>query len=240
MTLKNKRIVIIGGSSGIGFATAAAAYQEGAIVIIASRDNNKLSVAKTKIGQGIIIKQVDILDELNLKNFFQETGTIDHLQLPGSDLKTGPFLTFAVDQAKQSFASKFWGPYLAAKYAQPYLHPQGSITFYSGAYSAKPAPTGSAIAAAINSAVEGLARALALELAPIRVNVIAPGLTLTERFTTNYTSEQIEQMMDKFATNLIIKRPAHPGEIAQSAIYLMQNTYTTGSTLFVDGGYSLR
>jgi NAD(P)-dependent dehydrogenase (short-subunit alcohol dehydrogenase family) len=239
MHLNKKRIVIIGGSSGIGFATAKAAFAAGAEVIIGSRSIEKLTRAKERIHPDVLTKQVDIHSILTLQKFFQEIGNFDHLQLPGSDFKTGSFLSFPIMDAKSSFDNKFWGPFSAAKEAVPYLNKGGSITFYSGAYSRRPTYQGSAIAAAINSAIEGLVRALACELSPIRVNAISPGLTMTERFTENYSADALKKLTNTFCEQLIIKRPAEADEIAKAAMYLMTNSYSTGNTLFVDGGLTL-
>ena len=188
-----------------------------------------------------MIKSLVIMNNQQLMKFFAEVGEFDHLQLPGSEFKTGCIDSFPIEEAKESFDSKFWGNYNAVKYAMPHLRNanESSITLYSGGYSQRPAP-GAVVAAAINGAVEGMGRALACELTPIRVNTIAPGLTMTDRFTEKFDSKQLENICEKFCKQLVIKRPAQPVEIAKAAIYLMNNTYATGNTLFVDGGLTLR
>lgn len=239
-TLCNKRIVIIGGSSGIGFAVAQLALEEKANIIIASRSNEKLEKAKKSLGKDnkVNIQIVDIRSEQALHQFFNEIGKFDHLQISASDVESGPIATFPIDDAKKSFDSKFWGPYMAVKHAAPFINKGGSITLYSGGLSQRPW-SGSAVSASINGAVESLGRALAAELAPIRVNTISPGLTDTAHFD-KYNKNQLKKFFASFCEKLLIKRPAQPKEIAEAAIYLMKNTYVTGSTLYVDGGYTFK
>ena len=150
------------------------------------------------------------------------------------------YFEFGIDEetAKNSFDSKFWGPYMTVKHAVPYINKKGSVTLYSGALGQRPV-LGTVISASISCAVEGLARALTVELAPIRVNCIAPGLTQTE-FFDKWGKKQTKQFFADRCEMLIMKRPAQPEEIAETAIYLMKNTYTTGTTLYVDGGYALK
>lgn len=125
--------------------------------------------------------------------------------------------------------------------ALPYLNKEGSVTFYSGAYSQMPKTPGASVAAAINSAVEGLSRALAVELAPIRINTITPGIVDTELFENlGMKLEERTEFFKEVTSGHVIKRPAQPSEIAQTALYLISNTYSTGNTLFVDGGLTFR
>ncbi len=241
MNMKNQKVVIIGGSSGIGFAIAKAVLDEGAKVAIISRNADKLKHAKIRLNNAVNTFVGDVREEAQLKEVFAQIGPFDHLQLPGSEINFGQFATLPIQEAKLMFDSKFWGPYQAAKAALPYLSSSGSITFYSGAYSQLPKTPGASVAAAINSAVEGLSRALAVELAPIRVNTITPGIVNTELFVNLGMDEaQRKKFFAEVTAGQVIKRPARPEEIANTALYLMKNTYSTANTLFIDGGLTFR
>lgn len=241
MNIKNQKIVIVGGSSGIGFSIAKAALEEGANVVIASRSADKLRHAKERLNNRVETFETDIRDFSQLASLFKKIGTFDHLQITASEISFGEFATLSIQDAKSAFDNKFWGPYQTVKAALPYLSQQGSITFYSGAYSQLPKTPGASVIAAINSAIEGLGRALALELSPIRINTITPGIVDTELFTNlGMDTEQRVNFFNDITAGQVIKRPAQPEEIAQSALYLMRNTYSTGNTLFVDGGLTFR
>lgn len=236
--LKDKRVVVIGGSSGIGFAVAKLALKEKANVIIAGRSQKKLDDAKTRLGSKVEIITVDICNEETVKEFFKKVGRFDHIQIPASEVRTGSFLEFSLATAKESFDSKFWGQYMVIKHAVPHIDKNGSITLYSGALGQRPV-VGTVISASISCAVEGLSRALAVELAPLRVNCISPGLTQTELFST-WGEEKTKDFFADRCKKLLIKRPAQPDEIAEAALHLMKNKYSTGTTLYVDGGYTLK
>ena len=147
-------------------------------MVIGGRTNEKLERAKKEIGGEVTGLALDVGEEAQIKTFFAEVGKFDHLTTPGSTIHGGPFLTLDSASARADFQSKFWGQYLAAKYGAPGMRPGGSIVFFSGIYSQRP-PAGAATTAAINGAIEALARALAVELAPIRVNAVSPGLVDT-------------------------------------------------------------
>lgn len=232
MNLQGKRVVIIGGSSGIGLATAKAAVTAGAKVLIAGRSVEKLKQAQAEIGGDVEISSLDLLQEDAVKQFFAEVGIIDHLVIPGSSVKAGPFRELESADARKSMDSKFWGPLLAAKYAQ--MHDQGSIVLFSGTLSSRPSP-GYAVVAAINGAVEALGRALALELAPVRVNVVSPGVVATPVYE-GMSQEQREAFFQNTANQLPVKRIGVPEDIAATVVYLMDNSYTTGTVIGVDGG----
>lgn len=241
MNFKDKKIVIVGGSSGIGFAIAKASLEANANVVIVSRSADKLNQAKQRLNNAVETFTADIRDFSQLEALFEKIGKFDHLQITASEISFGDFESLSMSDAKNAFENKFWGPYQTTKAALPYLNKQGSITFYSGAYSQLPKTPGASVIAAVNSAVEGLSRALAVELAPIRVNTITPGIVDTELFTTlGMDAEQCESFFNEITAGQVIKRPAQPSEIAQTALYLMGNTYSTGNTLFVDGGLTFR
>lgn len=232
MSVQGKKVVIIGGTSGIGLATAKAAIAAGAEVVIASRSAQKLATAKADIGGKIDAQTIDLMAESSIHDFFQNMGQIDHLVISAGSVKTGPIRELAFNDAVDSMTSKFWGPYLAAKYAQ--VNPDTSITLFSGILSRRPSP-GFAALASINAAVEGLGRALALELAPVRVNVISPGLVETPVYE-GMPPAQRQAYFESMAKQLPVKRIGTPEDIAATVLHLMQNGYTTGTVVDVDGG----
>jgi len=238
MNLQGKKVVIIGGSSGIGLATAKAAAAEGAQVVIASRSEEKLRQATAEIKGKVESIPVHTLEESSIKALFERVGALDHLTTPGSEVTWGAFLDMELGAAKSGFESKFWGQYLAAKYGGPKIRQGGSITLFSGAYSQRPG-RGATLLCAINSAVEGLGRALAVELSPTRVNVVSPGLVDTPIYSA-MPEEKRKAMFNAVAGANLVKRIGKAEDIAETVLYLMSNGYTTGSTLYVEGGIMLR
>ncbi len=238
MKFQGQKIVIIGGSSGMGLAAANLAAVEGATVIIASRSEEKLRQAKGQIKGNVEILTVNVVDEGSVRAFFDKVGEFNHLTTPGSELSMGRFLELDTRTARAAFDSKFWGQYHAARYGASKIRPGGSITFFAGVWSQKPIIGGSVVTA-INSAIEGLGRALAVELAPIRVNTVSPGIVDTPIYS-GMAPDNREAMFKEVAASIPVKRIAKPEEVAQAVLYLMSNSYTTGSTLYVDGGATLR
>lgn len=239
MSLQNKRIVIIGGSSGIGLATAKMAAAEGAKVIIAGRTESKLKVAKTEIGNGVNTYTVDLTEEASIRDLFERVGSFDHLVITGPAPQFGHFLELNIEEVRQEFEGKFWGQYRAAWYAAKSISQSGSIVFMSGAYSARPVPGASSLAA-VQAGIEGLARGLAIDLSPVRVNVISPGLTDTPIIQSAFPDDARIKLYEEQANMLPAKRIGTPEDVARSILYLLSNGYVTGSTLFADGGYTLR
>ncbi|UNK31366.1 SDR family oxidoreductase [Bacillus sp. N5-665] len=232
-TLKDNRIVIIGGSSGIGLATAKQAIEQGAHVIIAGRSKEKLMIAQEIISNNRLETYVlDNQDKNQLEDFFKKLGNFDHLFTPGASYTLGP-ITATDDIAESSFIGKFWPQYYAVKYAIPFLSDSGSIVLMSGAFSQKPLK-GAPAYGACNGAIESLGKALAVEIAPIRVNVVSPGTIRRE----NEQNENRLAAYEAYKSLSLLKRPGHNDEIAHTVLYLMQNSFTTGNVLFPDGGYT--
>src|ERR1700741_366900 len=236
MRLKNKKIVVVGGSSGMGLATAADLAAAGAHVTIASRSLEKLEKARRSISQPIETRVLDTRTESAVRTFFDDLGGFDHLVISASDAVFGPFLEVPIVSAQEFFDSKFWGAYRVARYAAPHLSKDGSITFFSGAASQRGTP-GLAARSAINAAIEALGRSLAVELAPIRVNPVAPGLIAPPVWDRFMPAEQKDAFFNDASVKLPLKRIGTPSEIAHSVRYLIENTYTTGTVLFPEGGY---
>ena len=230
--LNGKKVVVIGGSSGMGLAIAKAAAEAHAQVVISGRSAKKLEDALADIEQDILAYPMDLTREESIADFFKREGVIDHLVISGSSVTSGAFHELPIADAMRSMDSKFWGPYRAIKAAQ--MQPTGSITLFSGVLSRRPSP-GMVAVAAINAAVEGLGRALAVELAPIRVNVISPGLVKTSAYSGT-SDDQREAMYQNTAAQLPAGRVGEPEDIAAMALQIMANPYLTGAVIDIDGG----
>jgi NAD(P)-dependent dehydrogenase (short-subunit alcohol dehydrogenase family) len=220
----------------MGLATAKAALAEGAKVVITGRSEERLRSAREELGTGVRTVALDAADEAGTRALFEELGHVDHVLFTAATLTFDPRLAIDTAALRSTIDTRFWGSYYVAKYAGPKMPPDGSITFITGTASRKPLP-GSAVISASCGAVEALARALAIDLAPIRVNAIAPGLIdtpLLER--TMGGRERTAKMIAAAATRLPVKRAGRPEDIAQAALFLMKNPFTTGITVTIDGG----
>ncbi len=237
MPLTDKRVVIIGGSSGMGLATAQAAAEAGAYVLIAGRSKEKLHRAMEEINGDVDGHTLDVTREDEIRDFFAGIGTLDHLVTTTASGVTGPFLELESAAVRGVFESKFWGQYFAARYGAPRIQPGGSITMFAGVASEKPLP-GLVAYAAVNGAVEGLCRTLALELAPIRVNVVSPGIVMTPAYAA-MPEEERHALFASLAGKLPVRRVGQPVDVAQTVLYLLRNGYTTGTVISVDGGHRL-
>lgn len=235
--MTNTRALVIGGSSGIGLAVARAAVEAGADVIIASRSPERLASAAASLTGHVETRDVDVTDETSVRNLIESCGELDHLVTSIGVGAMGAFVGLDLDDARRAFDAKFWGQAAAAKHAAPRIRSGGSITFVSGAWSFRP-QAGASIPAAMNSAVEGLGRALAVELSPIRVNVVSPGIVDTPAYDGMPSAEK-QKLFERVAARLPAKRTGTPADVARAALYAMCSPFVTGSTVTVDGGYSL-
>ena len=170
MLLAGKKIVVVGGSSGIGLATAELAKREGADVIVVSRNVERLDKVAEKLNA--IAIPADVTSDDSVTELFRACGPVDHVVVTAAQLRTGPFKSVAMDDVRSTMESKFWGAWRVARSAE--IRPGGSLTLVSGFLSVRPR-LNSAIVSAANGALESLSRALALELAPVRVNCVSPG-----------------------------------------------------------------
>lgn len=237
MSLKGKRVVVIGGTSGIGLSTAKAFLDQSAQVIIASRSNSKLSDATQVLGGNVEAYEIDFRSEEKAADFFAKVGKFDHLVVTAGEGAMGHFSELPVANAKEAFDSKFWGQYITVRAALPYLNNESSVTLTSGVYGVRP-PKGATTLAAINSAIEGLVRGLSLDLAPIRVNVVSPGIVDTPIFA-GMPDDQRQELFNGIAQQLPVGRIAQPQDIAESYVYLAKNGFTTGTVVLINGGAHL-
>lgn len=238
-SLEGQTVAVVGGASGIGFAGASAAAGEGARIFLIGRTRSRLEEAASAI-DGAKIAVADATDERSLEQAFASIGTIDHLLLTASSSAAGLGVTVAMaqmplDAAHRFVEGKFWAQYRAARAALGSLSPDGSIAFTSGVAVRRSLP-GHTIVAANNAAIEAAARQLAKETAPIRVNVISPGLTETRAYD-HMDDKSRAGFFAHVTANQPIARPARPEEIAQAFLFAMTATYLTGTVIDVDGGF---
>jgi NAD(P)-dependent dehydrogenase (short-subunit alcohol dehydrogenase family) len=235
MNLSGKRIVILGGSAGIGLATAKAAEAEGAAIVIASSRKERVDQALASLRGGGEGHVADLAEETQVRALFERIGAFDHLVFTAGDaLRLQTLDAMAIDAARGFFDLRFWGACMAAKYGSPHIRPGGSITLTNGVAGLRPRK-GWTLAASICGAMEALTRALAVELAPIRVNAVCPGTVRTELWRDMPETER-EAMYRAAGQKLPVGRVGEPDDLAQAYLYLMREGFSTGQVIVVDGG----
>jgi NAD(P)-dependent dehydrogenase (short-subunit alcohol dehydrogenase family) len=220
--LDGTRVVVIGGSSGIGLATAEAASAAGAEVVTASRRTDA---------------SLDVTDESAVREFFEGVGRLDHLVFTPTARAAGPVTEVDLDAARLAFDTKFWGALYCVRHAAPRMTEGGSITLLSGAAAWTPM-RGGAITASTNGAIAALVRTLAVELAPVRVNAVSPGIIDTPTWAA-MAEDQRTAMFERLSGALPVGRVGVAEDIAEAIVFLMTSGFTTGTVLHVEGGHDL-
>jgi NAD(P)-dependent dehydrogenase (short-subunit alcohol dehydrogenase family) len=236
--MKQESVVIVGGSSGMGLASARRLEREGYRVVITARTQARVGEALSRIGGAVSGQTLDYADLPSIATAFAQIGAFDHLVLAGAGPAAwGAFAELSRDALRAAFDSKFWGYFDTLKAALPYLADKGSITLVSGA-AARVALPGTAGLAAVNGAVERMGITLARELAPRRVNVLSPGLVDTPAYDW-MAPEARRDMLEGTAAKLPVQRYGTPEDIAEAVLFLVRNPYVSGTVLDVDGGARL-
>ena len=232
LTLEGQRFLVVGGSSGIGLAIAKSAIAAGATVTIASRSQDKLDAALGLLGGAASAVVLDTTETGAVQRFFAGHAPWDHIAVSAAQTARGPVRTLAIDDAMSAMDSKFWGAYRVARSAQ--IKPGGTLTFISGFMSERPLAS-APLQGAINAALEGLARGLALELAPTRVNTVSPGLIETPLWSRMPESDR-KAMYANAVEKLPARRVGQAEDIANAVLFLASTPFATGSNVRVDGG----
>ncbi|SRR5665213_396710 len=237
MALKDKRVLVIGGGSGIGLGVARGAAGEGAKVLIASRDADKIAKAAKTIGATAAV--IDVSDEKNVAQFFQDNGAFDHIAFTAGDwegIMPGALADLDLAKAAARLTTRFWGAVAVAKHGATKLPPGGSYTITNGMLARKPM-RGMPTITASACAVEGLALGLAVDLAPVRVNCVCPGLIETEMW--DKFPEAYRDVLKAMTQRQLVQRPGTTAEAGEAYLTCMRNSFLTGQVICVEGGSAL-
>jgi len=241
MTLDGKRVLVVGGGSGIGFAVAEAAQREGAQVTIASSNAERVAAAAQRLGNAAQGERMDVTDEASVKGFFEGQAPFDHIAFTAGDwggFRAATLKDLDLGGVFEGFRVRFLGALAVAKHGATRLPPGGSLTLTDGMVAHRPAK-GRFLSSAMAGSIEHLARGLAVELAPIRVNCVCPAMIRTEIWDAFLPAEGREATMAKMTARQLIPRIGEPDETAQAYLYCMKAGYTTGQVLYVEGGSAL-
>jgi NAD(P)-dependent dehydrogenase (short-subunit alcohol dehydrogenase family) len=231
--LLGQTVVVIGGSAGIGLETARRARAEGADLILIARDPDRLQRAGLELGASVTA--FDATDFERLARFFDELPSpIDHVLVTGPGPYYAPLAELDFEAARRNLDTHLLLPLQVARHAAPKVRPGGTLLFMSGTGGRRTA-VGFALISALTAALPAMARNLALELAPVRVNVIAAGFVDTPLSAT-LLGDQLENRRNQLRATLPIRRVVGPADVAALAIHIMTNTALTGATYDVDGG----
>jgi len=240
MRLQGKDVLVVGGSSGIGFAVAEGALADGARVVLASSSAEKVARAAQRLGAGVGVAVLDVTDESSLADFFRNSSAFDHIVSTAGDwhgYRPPSLAAMDLKASEQAFRVRFWGALALVKHGAQVLAPGGSITLTGAMIAHRPAK-GTAVSTAVAGAIESLTRALAFEIAPMRVNVVCPGPIRTG-FWERLPAAQRDAQLASVTAHQLLKRAGEAGEVAEAYLYCMRAGYTTGQVLYVEGGSTL-
>jgi NAD(P)-dependent dehydrogenase (short-subunit alcohol dehydrogenase family) len=232
----NQQVVVIGGSEGIGLAVAKAALRLGARVLAVARTGAKLEAARAAV-PGLEIAVADINDSASIAAIFSQLAAVDHVYIAAGSTKIGTPLDHPLDQFRHKFDERLWGSLEVVRAAHRLMRPGGSFTFTGGLSSDRPV-SGAWVSGIATMATEQLARVLALDLAPLRFNAVAPGYTDTPMWDQIFPGNGVQALHD-VTSKQPLPRLVSADEVAQAVLLLMQNQAITGETIHIDCGARL-
>jgi NAD(P)-dependent dehydrogenase (short-subunit alcohol dehydrogenase family) len=239
MSFEGQHVYVMGGSHGVGEATARAFAAAEAQVVITGRSKERLDAAAARIGHPVETRPLDATDPEAVAAFFGDGETVDHLVLalsPGA-VAVGPLVNLDEKDLRAAFDGKFFAHVRVVRAAAPHLSQDGSVTFLSAA-SARSAAPGTAGLAAANGAIEAMVPPLAAELAPVRVNAVSPGVIDTA-WWAGIPADQRAALFEGYAAGTPVGRIGRPEDVADAVLYLAGNGFVTGTVLDVSGGLTL-
>jgi NAD(P)-dependent dehydrogenase (short-subunit alcohol dehydrogenase family) len=230
-----KRVIILGGSSGIGLAVAEQVSSQGANVVVVSSNPDRIQKVVQSLGGTVEGETADLTDERAVSELFTRLGPIDHLVFTaGDNLQLRELADTDLMRARRAFELRYWSALAAVKYASPSIRKGGSIVLTTGVAGQRP-HKGWVVAASVCGTIEALTRALAVELAPIRVNAVSPGVVRTNLWQNMGAAER-ENLFESVGKRLPVGRVGEAHDIAQAYLFLMREGFSTGQTVVVDGG----
>jgi NAD(P)-dependent dehydrogenase (short-subunit alcohol dehydrogenase family) len=231
--IDGKRLVIVGAGSHVGRGLAQIASGAGADLVLAGPDTAKLDATAATLSGPALVQRVDLADENSIADLAARTGPFDHLVSTAAMPANGPVFDLELVAVQRAFAAKVFGPLLLAKHLAGQTNVGGSFTFFSGVAAWRPAP-GRVVMAASNGALAFLVEALAVELAPLRVNAVSPGIVDSGAW------DGLGQGKEAFLRQVAERNPAGrtgtPEDLIRAVLYAMAGPYVTGTVLHVDGG----
>ncbi len=235
-SLDGRRLVVVGAGSNIGRAIARTASAAGADLVLAGPDAGRLRATAAELAGPALIQPVDLADEGSIAALAERVGPFDHLVSTAAMPANGPLATLELADVQRAFAAKVIGPLLLAKHLAGQVEEGGSFVFFSGVAAWRPAPE-RVVMATTNGALAFLVEALAVELAPVRVNAVSPGIVDSGAW------DGLAERKDPFLRSIAERNPARrvgsPDDLVQAVLYAIGNPYVTGTVLHVDGGHRL-
>ncbi|MFD5462866.1 SDR family oxidoreductase [Kitasatospora sp. NPDC127059] len=233
ISLQGRRLIVVGAGSRTGRAVATAASAAGATVVLAGPDPRKLEWTAGELAGPSEVVAVDLADEGSIADLARRAGRFDHLVSTAAMPANGPLQELDLAAVRLAFAAKVIGPLLLAKHLSGQVSEHGSFTFFSGVAAWRPAPART-VMATTNGALAFLVKALAVEIAPVRVNAVSPGIVDTGSW--DGLGGDKEAFLRGVAERNPARRVGSPEDLVKAVFYAIDNPYVTGTVLHVDGG----